>query len=154
MSSESLITSTSVPPSARARASPRRTPRYSATLLVAAPITSAASSSTSPSGVETTAPTAAGPGLPRAPPSTWTRSLTELHRREVPRDARAAAIAGRAAGGFGLAHTTIAPLPLAPVDDDRHVRVVGVVGDELVVELVGELLGKHAVDHAGERLSV
>ena len=36
---------------------------------------------------------------------------------------------------------------LAAVDDDRHVRVVLVVVDHLVVELVGELTRDHAIDH-------
>ena len=38
--------------------------------------------------------------------------------------------------------------PRAPVDDDRHVRVVLVVLDEPVVELVLELRGNDAVDHS------
>ena len=38
---------------------------------------------------------------------------------------------------------------LAAVDDDRHVRVVLVVVDHLVVELVGELPRNHAIDHRG-----
>src|SRR6476660_1972033 len=37
--------------------------------------------------------------------------------------------------------------PVAAVDYDRHVRVVLVVVDHLVVELVGELAGNDAVDH-------
>src|SRR4029079_15725890 len=37
--------------------------------------------------------------------------------------------------------------PLAAVDDDRHAGIVGVVGDELVVQLGLELRGDHAVDH-------
>src|SRR5579864_8840045 len=36
---------------------------------------------------------------------------------------------------------------VAPVDDDGHVRVVLVVLDHLVVQLVGELTGDHAKDH-------
>ena len=75
-SSESLTTSTSVAPSARARCRPSSNPRYSATLLVVSPSTSVASSSTAPSGAETTAAAAAGPGLPRAPPSTCTTTFT------------------------------------------------------------------------------
>jgi hypothetical protein len=45
------------------------------TLLVATPIRSPSSSSTAPSESETTTPIAAGPGLPRAPPSTWTTTF-------------------------------------------------------------------------------
>src|SRR5437763_3825341 len=37
--------------------------------------------------------------------------------------------------------------PLAAVDDHRHVRIVLVVLDHLVVELVRELARDHAVDH-------
>src|SRR6476659_11235984 len=37
--------------------------------------------------------------------------------------------------------------PFAAVDDDGHVRVVLVVLDHLVVELVGELAGNDAIDH-------
>src|SRR5215475_5087800 len=39
--------------------------------------------------------------------------------------------------------------PLAAVDDDGDVRVVLVVVDHLVVELVGELAGNDAIDHRG-----
>src|SRR5687767_2043500 len=46
-------------------------------LLVAGPIVSAASATCSPSAVRTTTPTAAGPGLPRDPPSTLTTSLVK-----------------------------------------------------------------------------
>jgi hypothetical protein len=48
---------------------PRRRARYSATLLVVAPIVSLYSVRTSPDGSVTTAAIAAGPGLPREPPS-------------------------------------------------------------------------------------
>src|SRR4051812_50072344 len=65
------MTSTSVAPSARARRRPSSTPRYSATLLVWRPRTSMASSRTSPLGDVMTAAAAAGPGLPREPPTTW-----------------------------------------------------------------------------------
>src|SRR6185503_15599450 len=42
----------------------------------------------------------------------------------------------------------LAPIgPVAAVDDDRHVRVVLVVLDHLVVELVGELTRNDAIDH-------
>src|SRR4051794_23816950 len=149
MSSESLTTSTSVAPSARARSRPCSSPRYSATLLVAWPSASDASSRTSPSGVETTAAAAAGPGLPRAPPSTWTTTFTgsvrDIDRRELARHAAAApvpALAHAAAGGAGRASRR-----LATIDDDRHVRVVLVVGHHLVVELSRELLGYNAIDH-------
>src|SRR3954453_13916039 len=37
--------------------------------------------------------------------------------------------------------------PIAAVDDDGHVRVVLVVLDHLVVELVGELAGNDAIDY-------
>src|SRR4051794_11519456 len=37
--------------------------------------------------------------------------------------------------------------PVATVDDDGHVRVVPVVVDHLVVELVGQLAGNDAIDH-------
>src|ERR1019366_6390983 len=66
---------TSLAPSAAARCSPASTARYSATLLVATPIRSACAASTAPSGAEATTPVAAGTGLPRAPPSTWTTSV-------------------------------------------------------------------------------
>src|SRR5436305_7397005 len=38
---------------------------------------------------------------------------------------------------------------LAAIDDDGHVRIVLVVVDHLVVELVGELARNDAVDHRG-----
>src|SRR5215217_1406030 len=150
ISSESLTTSTSVAPSAFARSSPSSRPRYSATLLVAVPIRTPASSSTSPAGEGITAAAAAGPGLPRAPPSTWTTTFTggnlgvRRERCEVAGHARAPPVAH-------LTHATAAAgLPaflLAAVDDDRHVGVVLVVGSELLVELVREGLGNDAVDH-------
>src|SRR6266487_1182940 len=37
--------------------------------------------------------------------------------------------------------------PVAAIDDDGHVRIVLVVVDHLVVELVGELAGNDAIDH-------
>src|SRR2546421_10211909 len=61
-SSESLPISISRAPSAAARSSPRSSARYSATLLVATPIGSATSSSTSPLVSDTTMPIPAGPG--------------------------------------------------------------------------------------------
>src|SRR3954462_2104573 len=142
-SSESLTTSTSSAPSARARSRPSSSPRYSATLFVALPSSSCASSRTSPSGVETTAAAAAGPGLPRAPPSTWTTSFTgaslRVDRRELAGDARAPAVADGALLG-ALARGLRPALGLAPVDDDLHVRIVLVVLDEPVVQLRRELL--------------
>src|SRR5262245_59849727 len=47
--------------------------------------------------------------------------------------------------GRVLAAAAVVALP--PVDDDRDVRVVLVVVDHLVVELVGELAWNHAIDH-------
>src|SRR4051812_9031611 len=151
MSSESLTTSTSVAPSARAARNPRSTARYSATLLVATPMVSLASPTTSPSGVVSTAAAAAGPGLPREPPSTWTTRRTVLvrvDRRKLAGDAAPAPVADRPLLGLlGCFARCRAALALAPVDDDLHVRVVGVVIGELVIELVGHLLGDHAIDH-------
>src|SRR5689334_16519401 len=151
-SSESLITSTSVAPSARARSRPSRSPRYSATLLVASPMGDDASSSTSPAGVDTTAPAAAGPGLPRAPPSTWATTFTgsgvDVDRREFPGYPPAPAIALLAPPAPGRRADAPA-LGLAPVDDDLDVGVIRVVGAQLLVELVGQLLGNDAVDHRG-----
>src|SRR3954471_5704384 len=128
MSSESLTTSTSLAPSARARARPSSSPRYSATLFVATPIGSAASSSTSPAGVETTAPAAAGPGLPRAPPSTCTTTFIAVSPGSARGDARklaghalAAAVALLALLGGGRIFVRAPPLGLAAVDDHGHV---------------------------------
>src|SRR5207253_127632 len=166
ISSESPITSTSRAPSSRAVRKPSSSASYSATLFVVAPSSCACSASTSPSGVVITHAAAAGPGLPRAPPSTCTIS-------------RVAAIgASRPAGSGGCArerrhvagHTGPAPVahdaPLlaaslaragAPaaraaveataVDDHGDVVLVLVVGDELRVQLVSERSGHHAVDH-------
>src|SRR4051794_13803769 len=149
MSSESLTTSTSVAPSARARASPSSRPRYSATLLVVSPTYSPASSSTVPVAASVrTAAAAAGPGLPRAPPSTWTTTFTRSLRvglRELAGDPGAAPVAQLAAVGAVVA-VVVAPLGLAPVDDDLDVGVVGVVGGHAVEELGGQLLRDHAVD--------
>src|SRR5690606_23261110 len=66
--------------SLRAAASrPAISPRYSATLLVAVPIGSATSASTSPPAASrTTAPNPAGPALPRDPPSAPTASLRPI----------------------------------------------------------------------------
>src|ERR671916_52022 len=129
-SSESLTTSTSVAPRARARSSPSSRPRYSATLFVAVPSVSAASSSTSPAGVDSTAAAAAGPGLPRAPPSTWTTTFTGggsalvgIDAGELARDAVAAPVAQLALVPAGRgAPVTARAVPA--VHDDGHVRVV------------------------------
>src|SRR4051812_16135670 len=156
-SSESLTTSTSSAPSARARSRPRSRPRYSATLFVTVPSSSWASSITSPSGVETTAAAAAGPGLPRAPPSTWTTSFTRgslrVDGRELARHPRAPAIpAGALLAVLGVLPR--AALGLAPVDDDLHVRVVLVVLDEPLVELGRKFLWDDGVDHRRGNLRV
>src|SRR3954452_5630058 len=157
MSSESLTTSTSVAPIARARSSPSSRPRYSATLLVARPSVTAASSSTSPAGELTTAAAAAGPGLPREPPSTWTTTLTSGAApsdfdvagdgRELARHARPPAVADLALAA-GVADRPA--LALAAIDDHRDVRVVLVVGRELVVQLGREGLWNHAEDHEAD----
>src|SRR3954471_18874246 len=156
-SSESLTTSTSSAPSARARSRPSSSPRYSATLFVTRPSSSWASSTTSPSGVGTTAAAAAGPGLPRAPPSTWTTSFTgaslRVDRRELAGDARAPAVADGALLG-ALVRALRPALGLAPVDDHLHVRVVLVVLDEPLVELRGEFLWDDGVDHRRGNLCV
>ena len=74
----------------------------------------------------------------------------------VPGRARAAAVA-RSRAARSNSPSPAAPLPavgpVAPVDDHRHARVVGVVGDELVVELGLELGRDHAVDHGLSRTS-
>ena len=54
---------------------PSSSARYSATLLVASPIVSLRSASTSPEGSVATAAIAAGPGFPREPPSTLTTTF-------------------------------------------------------------------------------
>jgi hypothetical protein len=46
----------------------------------------------------------------------------------------------------------LAPLGLAPVDDDLDVGVVGVVGRHAVIELRRELLGDDAIDHRARGL--
>src|SRR4051794_6270622 len=156
-SSESFTTSISRAPSSRASSSASSTARYSATLLVASPMYAVRSPNALPSGSVATAATAAGPGFPRAPPSTWTTifrdpSVTRHYGREraghavVPAVARfalllelAGILAGAAVGA------------LAAVDDDFHVGVVLVVLDHAVVELVRESLGHDAVDHCSER---
>src|SRR3954449_994670 len=157
MSSESLTTSTSVAPRERARSRPSSSPRYSATLFVARPSVTAASSSTSPAGELTTAAAAAGPGLPREPPSTWTTTLTPGATPsgfDVAGDGRG--LAGHAppptVADLALAAriTDRAALALAAIDDHRDVRVVLVVRGELVVQLGREGLWNHAEDHDGD----
>src|SRR5205085_10057936 len=98
--------------------------------------------------------TAAGPGLPRAPPSTWTTSfmeagtLADVGRREVPGNPRAATVAHLPVVGVRtLARGAPAAVTPATVDDDLHVGIVLVVLRELVVELVCQLLRDDAVDH-------
>src|SRR3954447_21286099 len=149
-SSESLITSTSVAPSRRASSNPSSSPLYSATLFVVSPMWRPSAASSCPSaGSLTTAPIPAGPGFPRAPPSTWTTSFLIAFegRWEGAGRPSLAAVADHAAlvvhGALGAA----AVRALATVDDDGHVRVVLVVGDHLVVELVRERLRDDAVDH-------
>src|SRR6187397_2711796 len=68
--------------------------------------------------------------------------------REGPRDARPPAVARLALLTLrcGLALPAVAAL--APVDDHRDVRVVLVVLDHLVEQLVLELRRDHAIDHA------
>src|SRR4051794_39471365 len=108
-----------------------------------------------PSGAVTTAATAAGPGLPRAPPSTWTMTLSTgsarlgggLDRREGAGHPLQAAIARLATVVWALDLARAPIRTLAPVDDDLHVGVVLVVVDELVVELGGQGLRHDAVDH-------
>src|SRR5690242_13559673 len=113
-----------------------------------------------------TAAAAAGPGLPRAPPSTWTmtftsarpspaiaQSLVRIERRELAGHARATAVAHLALVGV-LDRALRPPLGFAPVDDDLHVRVVLVVLDEPVVQLRGELFWDDGVDHRRGNLRV
>src|SRR5581483_10310250 len=67
--SESETTSTAGTASSSARSRPATSARYSATLFVAMPIRSPCDASTVPSSASSTYAKAAGPGLPRAPPS-------------------------------------------------------------------------------------
>ena len=84
------------------RSSPAISPRYSATLLVASPMYSARSASTSPvSASSSTAPYAAGPGLPREPPS------ASMTGRTVPSGLRART--RRCAPGCGGTPRSAAP---------------------------------------------
>src|SRR5829696_7660921 len=87
---ESQTSSSSRTPSSSATRVPSRRARYSATLFVASPMNSLRSASASPASSYATAAMPAGPGFPRAPPSTWTTSLpipslTARGAREVAR---------------------------------------------------------------------
>ena len=124
--------------------------RYSATLLVAVPIRSPASASTAPSGAETTTPTAAGPGLPRAPPSTWTTSLRSSVTR-VASSGRSPATRARRRSRSWRCPPPVEPRSRrssrAPIDDHGDVGVLGVVDGELLEQLPGQRLRYDAVDH-------
>src|SRR5438105_5998559 len=169
ISSESPITSTSRAPSSRAVRKPSSSASYSATLFVAVPSSCACSASTSPSGVVITHAAAAGPGFPRAPPSTCTISRVPAiganrpagpggcarERRHIAGDTRPAPVAHDAP--LRLARLARAGAPAActaveaaAVDDNGDVVLVLVVGDEPRVELIGERSGHHAVDHRGD----
>src|SRR3954447_20403379 len=109
-----------------------------------------ASSMTVPSGSETTAATAAGPGLPRAPPSRWRTSRTRLlagDGRELARHPGPAPVAALALVRSGRVTARAAAVARTTVDDHGDVRVIGVVVGQLLEELTGELLGHHAIDH-------
>src|SRR3954471_10711362 len=75
-------------------------------------------------------------------------SLVDVGRRKRPGNPRPPTVARRPplvalAGGL-----VTAPLRAGPaLDHHRHVRVVGVVRDETVVQVVRELGRDHAVDH-------
>ena len=124
-SSESLTTSTSVAPSARARSSPSSRPRYSATLFVASPIRSPASVEHFAVGRGHDGGRGGRPGVAaRAavhvddePSRDWSLRGSRRQRREVAGHARTPPVAH-------LAHATaaagVAPLLLAAVDDDRR----------------------------------
>src|SRR2546425_3279653 len=72
------------------------------------------------------------------------RTRRWLDFRERPRMS-AATISDRPLAAEAL---MVAPIPApAPVNDHGHVRVVLVVLDHLLVELIGELGWDHAVDH-------
>src|SRR5205814_10310162 len=98
ISSESETTSSSSTPRSTALRRPSIRPRYSATLFVATPIVSPRASRTVPSSASSTYPYAAGPGLPRAPPSVESFAFTRVdrgRRRPLRRDARQAALRRR-----------------------------------------------------------
>src|SRR5919106_2183087 len=73
---------------------------YSATLFVAIPMPSASSPITSPDSSMSTAPIPAGPGLPRAPPSVWSRAFNEASLLRDDEDATAVVAALQAALGL------------------------------------------------------
>ena len=77
-SSESETTSSSSTPSSTARRSPSTSARYSATLFVATPIASPRARARCRPPPRARTPYAAGPGLPRAPPSVESRAFTAL----------------------------------------------------------------------------
>src|SRR3954454_13100926 len=80
-------------------------------------------------------------------------SLVGVERGELAGDARAAAVA-RLALLRVLRRALRAPLGLAAVDDDLHVRVVLVVLDEPLVQLRRKLLWDDGVDHRRGNLCV
>src|SRR5258708_32799704 len=103
-----------------------------------------------------TAPAAAGPGFPRAPPSTCTTSFNagsarvDVERRRVARDAGSAPVALQPLLLLGLrCGAASPPITAAPIDDHLDIVVAGVVGRQLVEQLVGQIGGDHAVDHVG-----
>src|SRR4051812_5572745 len=101
--------------------------------------------------MDATAATAAGPGFPRAPPSTWTTTFTRLGRRLDLREGALGTLAATVLEGVVVAR--VAALG-APVDDHLDVRVVPVVVRQPVVQLVRKRLRHHAVDHSSEPPSV
>jgi hypothetical protein len=133
---------------------------------VAGPIVSASSSSTWPPGAEMTTPIAAGPGLPRAPPSTCTRSAPggsdgvtacegslSGQGRKLARDPGSAPIPALAAlASVRAGSPGSPPRSLATIHDHRHVGIVGVVLAELVEQLAGQRFGNHAVDHSPDAI--
>src|SRR5919198_1102328 len=73
-------------------------------------------------------------------------------RRELAGDALAAPVAHLAqAAGLGA---RVATLLLAPVDDHGHVRIVGVVVVQAVVQLGSERFRDDAIDHRGRMLAI
>jgi hypothetical protein len=89
-----------------------------------------------------TAAPAACPGFPREPPSTWTTTFTPrwsailaVQGGEVSVRSTAAAIADHALRRRRGGRATLAAFALAAIEDDRHIRIIGVVGGERVKEL-------------------
>ena len=125
----------------RARSSPSSSPRYSATLLVAAPSGCAASSSTSPSGVGHHGRRGGRPGVAAR---AAVHVDDDLHAGAT----RAASIGGNSPGTRGappVADLALAAAGARPASRRSALRrstitvdvgIVLVVGDELVVELV------------------